>query len=174
MSKGHWLSLCLLPLLLWLPPIQRCLYPLHFQHDLVREARSNDLDPYLVAAVVYQESRFSPRAVSPVGAVGLMQLMPSTADEVARQHGLQGPLNLSTPELNLRLGTSYLRNLLDLYQGDQVKALAAYNGGPSNVERWSGADGCLKIDEIGYPETKAFVSSVLAHREHYRDLYPGL
>jgi soluble lytic murein transglycosylase len=124
--------------------------------------------------VVYQESRFSPRAVSPVGAVGLMQLMPGTADEMARQHGLAGPLNLSAPELNLRLGTSYLKSLLDRYQGDLVEALAAYNGGPSNVERWSGADLKLSLDEIGYPETRQFVASVLAHREQYRRLYPEL
>lgn len=159
---------------MWLPPVQRCLYPLDFEQALVREARTNDLDPYLVAAVVYQESRFSPRAVSPVGAVGLMQLMPGTADEMARRHGLSGPLNLSVPELNLRLGTSYLKSLLDRYDGNLVMSLAAYNGGPSNVERWSGVDGHLTLEEIGYPETREFVGAVLAHREHYRKLYPEL
>lgn len=171
---GFWLGLCVLPLLTLFPSFQRCLYPLAYRSELVRQARSNQLDPYLVAAVVYQESRFSPRAVSPVGAVGLMQLMPGTADEMARRQGLNGPLNLATPDLNLRLGTSYLRTLLDRYEGDLVSSLAAYNGGPSNVERWCGSDGRLSMDEIGYPETRAFVTSVLVHREQYRSLYPEL
>lgn len=168
------MSFCLLPLLVWFPPVQRCLYPLQFERELVREARVNHLDPWLVAAVVYQESRFSPRAVSPVGAVGLMQLMPGTADEMAARHGLAGPLNLATPSLNLRLGTTYLRCLLDRFQGDPVKALAAYNGGPANVERWCGDDDQLSLEEIGYPETRHFVDAVLDSREQYRRLYPRL
>ncbi len=177
MSKGRqgfFLTLFVLPLLLWLPPVQRCLYPLAYEQELVRESRSNGLDPYLVAAIVYQESKFSPQAVSPVGAIGLMQLMPGTADEMARRHGLQGPLNLSTPALNLRLGTSYLKILLDRYDQDQVEALAAYNGGPSNVERWAGSDGQLAREEIGYPETREFVDAVLSHKEQYKKLYPSL
>ncbi|MEW6279411.1 MAG: lytic transglycosylase domain-containing protein [Candidatus Eremiobacterota bacterium] len=164
----------LLPHLYWLPLVQRWFYPLHFEEDLMREARVQGLDPCLVAAVVYHESRFSATARSRVGAVGLMQLMPGTAVWVADREGVEGPLELERPDLNLRLGASYLRTLLDRYEGDLVPALAAYNGGPSNVERWKGEDGRLAPDEIGYAETSCFVRGVLASRARYRELYPDL
>ena len=101
---------------------------------IVRESRRNGLDPALVAAVIHVESRFDPFAVSYVGARGLMQLMPPTASWLLEKDGAAGrlhPAQLFNPELNIALGTSYLARLMDRFEGDLVRALIAYNAGPS-------------------------------------------
>jgi soluble lytic murein transglycosylase-like protein len=103
---------------------------------IVSEARSHDLDPALVMAVIQIESAGYHMAVSPVGAMGLMQLLPSTAEELARKLELdwRGPESLFDPFLNVKLGTAYLRQLADRYQSVNV-ALAAYNWGPGRIDR---------------------------------------
>jgi soluble lytic murein transglycosylase-like protein len=104
---------------------------------LVAEARRHGLDLALVMAVMHVESRFFNFAISPVGAVGLMQILPSTGEELARKEGVpwRGSQTLLEPGTNVRLGTAYLRELLDRYDGDQWAALAAYNWGPGHVDR---------------------------------------
>jgi len=104
---------------------------------IVAEARRNGLEPNLVMAVMYVESRYRNFSVSPVGALGLMQVMPATGEELARQHGVawHGPQTLFDPTINVRLGTAYLAELTARYDGDIPTALAAYNWGPGHIDR---------------------------------------
>ncbi len=125
------------------------------------------LDPALLAAVIWQESRFRPAAVSSAGAVGLMQLLPSTARGIAQRTGGSAFVesDLYQPELNIRYGAWYLRHLLDKY-GDTQLALAAYNAGQTNVDRWL-ADG----GGIRFTETRHYVDAVDDARDAYRRTY---
>lgn len=139
--------------------------------DVIREqAADKDLDPALIAAVIYAESRFRDQE-SHAGALGLMQITPQTAAAIAHLSGgtefVTG--DLSDPEINIRYGSFYLRYLLDRYHGNEVAALAAYNAGTGNVDRWGGAD--LSLDGIRFPETRAYVDQVLDKRQDYRDKY---
>lgn len=139
----------------------RLRYPLRFEHIVRGHAANYDLDPALVAAVIYQESKFRPDARSESGAIGLMQLLPATAEGIAlRTGGSAFRLeDLYDPELNVRYGCWYLRNLLRKY-GSLETALAAYNGGQGNVDRG-----------IRYPETKEYVENVLRFRDIYAQAY---
>jgi soluble lytic murein transglycosylase len=157
-------------------PAQRLLHPIHYAGAICQVAREERLDPWLLAAVVRHESGYAPRAVSPAGARGLMQLLPSTAAWMAGERGQKvGLADLFEPEVNLRLGAAYLRWLLDRYQGDEILALAAYNGGLRNVDAWRAALGPrLSPEQMPFPETRFFVASVLRTRARYRWLYPEL
>ena len=142
--------------------VLRVLYPCE-RLDLVRaHAEAAALDPALVCSLVRAESRFHADAVSPRGAVGLMQLMPETAAWIADRIGLVAP-DLTDRETNLRLGVAYLRYLIDRF-GDVNLALAAYNAGPSRVDQW------VKTGEAPYPETAAFVRRVTRGVPVYRIL----
>ncbi len=105
-------------------------------HTIVREARAQGLEPHLVAAVIEVESAGQHRAVSHVGALGLMQILPATGRELAQKHGVDwsGPDTLFIPEINVKLGAAYLRELTNRY-GDVSIALAAYNWGPGVIDR---------------------------------------
>ena len=138
----------------------RVLYPAE-RIDLVRAtAAAAGLDPALVCSVVRAESRFHADAVSSRGAVGLMQLMPDTADWIAQRLGFATP-DLYDPEMNLRLGTWYLRYLIDRY-GRVDLALTAYNAGPSRVDQW------VTSGQTAFAETAAFVRRVLRAVPVYR------
>ena len=143
----------------------RLRYPLEYEAIVTGHARNYRLDPALLAAVIYHESKFDPAAESSSGAIGLMQLTPATAKGIAlRTGGSRFELSdLYDPELNVRYGSWYLRHLLDRYDGDLRLALAAYNEGQGNVDR-----GVL------FAETREYVKSVLATRERYRRAYPQL
>ncbi len=167
---------------LWLEPripagFSRWVNPISYEEEIWSAAQRHDLDPYLVLAVVKCESSFRSDARSPAGAVGLMQLLPSTAEWIAGQADWDGP---SAPELtvvgdNLALGCYYLRFLLELYQGDQVAAVAAYHAGQGTVGTWlSEAGGTLLVEDIPYPETRDYVQRVLDYRELYVRIYPPL
>jgi len=123
------------------------------------------LDPQLVAAMIHAESRFRETATSPVGAQGLMQIMPATGAWIAQQIGIEGPVDLSDPGTSIRFGTWYLSYLLDRYDGDLEVALAAYNAGPTTVDRWA-SDGTPP-----YEETSTYISRVLSRRRIYALLY---
>ena len=139
----------------------RLRYPLEYEHIVRGHAANYDLDPALVAAVIYQESKFDPNAQSDSGAVGLMQLLPETAEGIAARTGGSEfhVRDLRNPEINVRYGSWYLRHLLDKY-GSEHKALAAYNGGQGNVDRG-----------VVYRETEHYVDRVLELRRIYRDAY---
>lgn len=147
--------------------VQRVRYPLRYEHIVTGHAENYDLDPALLAAVIYAESRFDADARSSAGAVGLMQLLPGTAKAIALRTGGHGFVvdDLLDPELNVRYGSWYLRNLLDRY-GDTQVALAAYHAGQGNVDRWR-ADG----KGIVFPETRRYVERVEAARDVYADVY---
>ncbi len=147
--------------------------PLNYSSVIRQQAAAKKLDPALVAAVIYAETKFDPRTSS-AGAVGLMQILPETARFLAHRSGATTftTADLSTPQVNIAYGSYYLRYLLDEYHGSRVLALAAYNGGEANVDRWvSGAHGPLRIDEIPFPETRAYVQRVLQARADYRRKY---
>jgi len=145
--------------------------PLRHDDIIRQQAAEKDLDPALIAAVIYAESKFDETERSEAGARGLMQVTPRTALDIAdRSEGTEFVLDdLDDPDINIRYGTFHLRELLDHYDGNEVAALAAYNAGSSNVDRWGGAD--LDIDDIGFKETHAYVEKVLDKREDYRDTY---
>lgn len=150
--------------------IQELTLPLRHEDVIREQSREKEVDAALIAAVIYSESKFSDRTSS-AGARGLMQITPETAKDVERHSG--GTTfqlgDLSNPEINIRYGTFRLRELLDRYDGDVVAALAAYNAGPTNVDRWGGSD--LSIDGIAFPETRAYVEEVLEKQRAYRDKY---
>lgn len=151
--------------------------PLRHDDIIRQQAREKGLDPALVAAVIYQESRFRPRE-SAAGAQGLMQLLPSTARYIAAKSGgtefTAG--DLAAPQINIAYGSWYLRYLLRTYSGDELTALAAYNAGEGRVNQWlreSGKDGGKITDagEIPFVETRKYVQDVLAARQEYRRQY---
>jgi peptidoglycan lytic transglycosylase len=141
----------------------RARYPLRYEHIVRGHAENYRLDPALVAAVIYQESKFRADARSDSGAVGLMQLLPETAKGIAaRTGGSQFEVDdLYDPEINVRYGSWYLRHLIDKY-GTEERALAAYNGGQGNLDRG-----------VMYPETRHYVDRVLELRGIYRKAYPS-
>lgn len=154
-------------------------YPLTYQPIIFQQAREHGLDPYLVAAVIRAESRFRPRAISPQGARGLMQIMPETGKWVADQMNLPfQPDQLYDPEYNIRIGSWYLSNLVKEFGGDPVLALAAYNGGRTNVQKWlrerqwTGEHHTL--DQIPFQETRYYVAAVLRDYQRYLWLYGQL
>ena len=160
-----------------LPDVVRELaLPLSHEDIIRQQAQDKQLDPSLLAAVIYAESRFRD-ATSEAGARGLMQITPATARYIARLSGgtrfEQG--DLASPQINISYGAYYLRYLLERYRGNTVLALAAYNGGEGNVDRWLlAADGSRRtfgIDEIPFSETREYVTRVLEARRSYRATY---
>jgi soluble lytic murein transglycosylase len=149
----------------------RLRYPLEYDHIVLGHAENYDLDPALVAAVIYRESRFDPDAVSESGAVGLMQLLPDTAEGIAELTGGTAfrVADLHDPEINVRYGSFYLRRLLTKYDGDLELALAAYHAGQGNVDEWLARGG-----DIEFPETRGYVDDVLDLRDRYRRAYGAL
>ena len=150
--------------------IQELTLPLHHEDVIRQQAQEKEVDAALIAAVIYSESKFSD-STSSAGARGLMQITPETAKDIERHSG--GTTfklgDLSDPEINIRYGTYRLRELLDRYNGDVVAALAAYNAGPTNVDRWGGSD--LSVEDIPFPETSAYVENVLDRQHAYREKY---
>jgi soluble lytic murein transglycosylase len=145
----------------------RLRYPLRYEHIVRGHADTYGLDPALVAAVIYTESRFDADARSDAGALGLMQLLPETASGIAMRTGGTRFVvsDLLEPELNVRYGSWYLRHLLERY-GDERTALAAYHAGQGNVDTWR-----ARGREIAFPETRAYVEKVLEARRVYADAY---
>jgi soluble lytic murein transglycosylase len=157
-------------------PLWRILYPLSFEETLRAETARNGLDPALVAALIWQESTFDPSAVSAAGARGLMQIMPPTGRELARGLRLRYRIDmLHEPDRGIQMGTRYLRRMVDGFGGRVDKALAAYNAGPSRVGSWARARPGQTPEEfiegIPFHETRSYVMTILANREHYRRIY---
>jgi soluble lytic murein transglycosylase len=154
--------------------VWRILYPLDHADALVRSALAENLDPALVAALVCQESTFQADARSGVGAMGLMQLMAPTARELARGLGLRAP-SLTSPGDNLRLGSRYLRQMIQRYDGRVERALAAYNAGPTRVRNWTAGHPGMSsedfVERIPFQETRHYVMTILTSREQYRRIH---
>jgi soluble lytic murein transglycosylase len=153
--------------------VQEVTLPLRHDDIIRQQAEDKDLDPALIAGVIFAESHFRDQT-SHAGAKGLMQLMPGTADYVAQKSGgiafVQG--DLATPQVNIAYGSWYLRHLLDRYGDSEVLALAAYNAGLGNVDGWlADGGGQVRVADIPFPETRAYVRKVLEAREDYRREY---
>jgi soluble lytic murein transglycosylase len=148
----------------------RLWHPFRYQQIVLGHARNYHLDPALLAAVIYQESKFDADARSDRGAIGLMQLLPDTAQGIAERTGGSKfrVSDLYDPELNVRYGAWYLRHLLDRY-GSERTALAAYNAGQHTVDGWR-----ARGIPIQFAETKAFVDRVESLKRSYRHAYSSL
>lgn len=157
---------------------QQVLHPLSYQQVIAKYASEAKVDPYLVAAVVNIESGFRADVVSPAGAVGLMQVKPSTAQAIAQAEGIKGKMTveaLSDPQTNVRIGTIYLAELIARYDGNVGLALSAYNGGMTNADIWAAEwarDHGKLSDTIDFPETAHYVDEVASQAAEYRRLYP--
>lgn len=161
---------------LWHNYLPYWLYPTPYYDEIIAEAKESDIDPKLVLAVAKVESSFNPAAVSPVGAVGIMQLMPNTAEWLAAKLGepYEGD-RLTDPEYNIHIGTEYLRFLMDYWNWDVVKAVASYNAGQTKVTEWLNSgiwNGTLAdAEQIPYEETRDYVKKVLEVYRQYNELY---
>jgi soluble lytic murein transglycosylase len=151
--------------------------PLRHEDIIRQQAHDKGLDPALIAAVIYAESHFRDGQVSAAGAQGLMQLTPATARYIAHKSGGTQFVvdDLGTPQVNIAYGAYYLRYLLRRYDGHVDFALAAYNAGEGNVDRWISAarahQRALTVTAIPYSETRAYVQRVLMVRGQYRRSY---
>ncbi|HEY2054860.1 MAG TPA: lytic transglycosylase domain-containing protein [Solirubrobacterales bacterium] len=144
--------------------------PLEHEDIIRQQAAEKGVDAALIAAVIDTESKFSD-AESSAGARGLMQITPAAAQFIEKQSGGTSfkLSDLSDPEINIRYGTFLLKELLERYGGDEAAALAAYNAGPGNADKWGGAG--LSVEEIPFPETRAYVELVLERQKEYREKY---
>lgn len=182
-EKGVWVAKRLLrPLYMQTRPAEpvprywECLYPLGYWRLVQEQSARHALDPYLVVALIREESAFGERAVSSSGAVGLMQLLPTTANGLVNNAGQSAePVKLDLPPTNIALGTRYLAMMIEEFKGNWAKALAAYNAGPNQVRRWLGRLGDRVddefIEEIPFAETRAYVKRVLGSYYRYRAQY---
>ena len=157
--------------------VQEISLPLRHEDIIRQQAADKDLDASLIAGVIYVESRFRDQT-SVAGAKGLMQILPSTADYIARKSGgtafVQG--DLATPQINIAYGSWYLRYLLDHYEGNELLALAAYNAGEGKVDEWyrdasARGEDFEAATHIPFPETRSYVGNVLDVRERYKTEY---
>ena len=152
--------------------VQEVTLPLRHEDIIRQQAADKGLDASLIAAVIYAESRFVDQTSS-AGARGLMQITPGTAQEIAdRSGGItfdQG--DLASPQVNISYGSWYLNWLLERYAGNEPLAIAAYNAGTGNVDRWITRDPGMTPEEIPFPETRAYVAKVLDARGEYRRTY---
>jgi soluble lytic murein transglycosylase len=153
-------------------------FTLPLRHDDIIRQQASDkaLDPALIAAVIYEESRFRDQT-SHAGARGLMQITPETADFIARRSGgiRFEQSDLATPQINIAYGAWFLRYLIDHYDGNETLAIAAYNAGQTNVDGWveraGGPQGFDAARDVPFPETRAYVENVEERRGEYRDHY---
>jgi len=154
------------------PYFLRLYYPIRYQDAIKKNASRNGLDPYLVMALILQESYFSPRAKSPAGAIGLMQLMPATGQELGRQlHGTFSVARLTEPVTNIEIGTLHLKQLFALFGGETRLVIASYNAGQGNVAKWRRAAPKKPMDEflesMPFAETRNYVKRVTLLRSAY-------
>ncbi|UOF92668.1 lytic transglycosylase domain-containing protein [Fodinisporobacter ferrooxydans] len=175
-----WISILLLILLLIVTSSQtfwKWMYPIEYYNEITTVAKEMHADPLLVAAIIRTESKFDEHDVSHAGAVGLMQLMPKTADWIAKQAGFSDyhVQSLAQREVNIRLGSWYINYLVKMFKGNEYAAIAAYNSGPNRVKEWlqSGRwDGTLAgLDHVPVGETRHFVQRVTYNYNIYKKIY---
>lgn len=157
------------------------LYPIYFEGPISSEAPRHGIDPFLAQALMREESYFNEKAVSSSNALGLMQLLPATAGDVAQWEKLSNfqPQQLFLPPINIRLGTRYLEYLHETFNGNSMPSVGAYNGGPNAMKRWIAAstvfnsDPDLFIEQIPYDQTRDYIKKVFGSYWNYRRLYGG-
>ena len=168
---GVWISLIFVLLLLLLGVAFLLLYPVKYKDIVERYSQEFNLDKELVYGVINVESSFNEHALSKAGAIGLMQILPSTAREIAVKLKVENftPKSLYNPDINIRFGCYYLRYLLDMFNGDLTKSLCAYNAGFSNVLSWINSNGVL--EQIPFKETNNYVKKVSLNMKIYKNVY---
>lgn len=165
---------------IWHKPILRIYFVLDFKEKIIAASNQKQVDPALISAIVFVESRFNPKAQSSKGALGLMQVMPQTGKWVAEKIALPDftDHNLLNPNLNIDIGIWYFRYLIDHFNQNEALALAAYNAGMGYVERWIQSklwDGNLvQLEKIPFPETRKYLFRIYFLKKVYRYLYPEL
>ena len=158
-------------LLIGLIIIVNFVYPTYYDKHVKLYSKLFDVDPHLVYGVIRTESRYNKDAISSRGAIGLMQVMESTGQEIFDKLNVADEYrDLKDPEANIMVGTYYLKELLEKYNGDTQKALAAYNSGMQNVKRWESQD-IEFIDAIDYNETQNYILKVERSMSAYRVIY---
>lgn len=157
--------------------ILKKIYPIKYSEYVYKYAEEYEIDPLLVFAIIKAESNFNPNVVSSSEAIGLMQLMDATAEELAKKLDItfSRKSSLYNPELNIRLGTKYFSELLKEYDGNKLLALTAYNAGKGNVKKWI-EQGTIKadgsdIENIPYKETNNYVRKIIRDYKIYQELY---
>ena len=181
-SKALKVFICMLSIVLCLMAIisgygigKRSVYPVAYSDYIIKYAHKNDLDVFLVMAVIKQESNFVPEASSPY-AQGLMQLTKETAAWNAKQMGLSD-YDYIDPETNIKIGCHYLKYLIDRYENIDT-ALAAYNGGMGNVDKWLNDPDCSldgkTLYYIPFPETRGYIEKVNKYWKNYKSLYSNI
>ena len=154
---------------------QRRYYPIGYTREIADSATRHRVNPYLVAAVINAESSWHPERTSGAGAVGLMQVIPETADDLARWKLVDKkkfpPTRLSDPRVNIEYGTAYLRYLVNRYHEIET-VLAAYNAGLRHADEWAKRGGNIRA-AIEFPETRKYVLKVVRGRDNYKRLYPN-
>jgi len=159
------------------PIVWKWMYPIKYQEEIVEASRRFQVDPHLVLAIIRSESGFRADRVSKKGAVGLMQIMPETAQWIVKQARFQPPSPdyLLDPRINIHIGTWYLSFLLEKFDGNYVQAVAAYNAGPGKVNTWllrDQWDGTReRIEDIPFGETRHYVQRVLYYHGRYQKIY---
>jgi soluble lytic murein transglycosylase len=155
----------------------KILFPQQYWSSIEQEASKNGLDPYMVASLIRQESEFNPGAISPANAFGLMQLLPSVGRSMAKEEGIHhfNEVELLNPETNIRLGSRYLKQTLDKFEGQAPYAFAAYNAGDSRVTDWQSIGKYHGMDEfvesIPFTETREYVQAIVRNESIYRELH---
>ena len=156
------------------------MYPLDYKEYIDKYARENNIDPYLIASVINVESRFNKEAISPKGAKGLMQIIPSTGKWAAEELEIEAyeDNDLYNPDINIKIGSWYLKKLDKEFTGNQDLVLAAYNGGSGNVRKWLkneeySSDG-INLEKIPFKETENYLKKVENNYEIYRKIYKDI
>ncbi|MDN3553668.1 transglycosylase SLT domain-containing protein [Halomonas almeriensis] len=154
-------------------------FPEAYRTQFMHWGQETGVDPYMLMGIARRESAYNPDALSSAGARGLMQLMPGTAASVSRQLGLAdpGPYGVLDPATNIRLGSTYIRDMIQRYSGNRLAAAAAYNAGPHRVDRWlrdnPSQEFDLFVESIPFHETRAYVKAVMTYRVIFESLNRG-
>jgi soluble lytic murein transglycosylase len=175
-----WVFLILLVFILQmmnLSAVWKWMYPIYYPEEIKKASEKYNINPYLILAIIQTESKFLHQNTSKKGAIGLMQLMRQTADWIIEKGGYSDDTERSIhePAVNIELGSWYLRYLIDLFDGNLVAAIAAYNAGQGNVYRWLTTgiwDGSMdQVDRIPYGETRHYIQRVIYVYEQYEKIY---
>lgn len=156
---------------------KKYIYPFYYQDIVYHWSLEYEIEPFLVASIIKNESKFEPNAISVKGAAGLMQLMPETAAWIAKQARVKeySADKINDPETNIRLGTWYIDSLKNEFEGNEILMLAAYNGGRGNVKQWMQQYGWTMefsdINQIPFLETRNYVKKVIRDKKRYQELY---
>ena len=155
--------------ILYKPYLKKFEYPLYMKEQVFSSAERFGVDPYLIWSVMKAESKFKPDALSGKGAQGLMQITPETAEWAMEKMEIDG--DIFDPDINIAVGSWYLSKLLSDYDGNLTAALAAYNAGGSNVNKWMYKDRGLTLQDIQFEETHDYVYKTLIYYQNYKKLY---